>query len=156
VTGSSHASAGAASATVPTPGGVQLRWYTPQSLSTSSNPLPISSNPINIIGLGSTYDAILAVSETNFLGTITQLAPSAACTGAVTATAYTTASPAPAVLPTAAPDTTLTYYDVDAIAVVASGCTLSYQDNYVSSSGSTPAPVTINVVVTSGSNGSFQ
>jgi hypothetical protein len=139
---------------VPTPGGVQLRWYAPQNIN-SSNPIPIASNPINIIGIGSTYDAYLAVSETNFLGTITALAPTAGCTGAVTATALTAP---PGNLPTAAPYTVLTYYDIDATAVVASGsvCTLSFQDNYVPSSGPTPAPVTINVIVTSGSNGSFQ
>jgi len=159
VTGATGVAAATASATVPTPGGVQLRWYTPQSVATSTNPLPISSAPISLIGLGATYDAILAVSETNITSVapstfaISALAPSAGCTGNVTATPLTTV---PSSLPTQAPYTILTYYDVDATAVVASGCTLSYQDNYVPASGPTPAPVSINVIVTAGSGGQFQ
>ena len=66
-TGATGAGTGTLAATVARPSGVALRWYTPNYL-TQSPPLPIAAGPINLIGTGTTFQPILAISESNYIG----------------------------------------------------------------------------------------
>jgi hypothetical protein len=165
VTGYATAPTGTATASVLTPGGVQLRWYTPQSIaSTTSVPVPFTATPINLIGFGSTYAATLSVSETQFAGTITASALPAGCSGLTTSGGGATGS-VTSTLQTTVPNLSLNpiftgsatnalqqYYTVASTGVTASGCSLTFTDNYP-----TPSSASITVVVTSGSgSGSFQ
>jgi len=139
------------STTVPKPGGVSLRWYSP-NFAVQANPQPFANTPINLVGLGSTFGVLLVASEANFVGTISAPTLSAGCTGNVTSAAL---AAAPASITGAVPGSVAFYYTVSAAAVPAAACTLTFVDNYVNLLGLTPAPVTIGVSVTT-AGGTFQ
>src|SRR5471032_2142227 len=139
------------STTVPKPGGVSLRWYSP-NFAVQANPQPFANTPINLVGLGATFGVLLVASEANFVGTISAPTLSAGCTGNVTSAAL---AAAPASITGAVPGSVAFYYTVSAAAVPAAACTLTFQDNYVPLAGPTPAPVPIGVSVTT-AGGTFQ
>lgn len=143
---------GTLTSTVATPAGVVLRWYTPQ-YAAQLTPQPQTATPINLVGFGATYAAILAVSEQNYVGgfTAANITTNAGCTGSVAVAPAT-----PVGLPTAAPPSTsvaqsLSYYSVTASALPATTCTITATDNYAP----TTSGVSINVLVSSAS-GTFQ
>jgi len=67
ITGATGTTAVAVTSTVPAPGGVILRWYTPNYV-TQSPPVPVTSGPINLIGLGALFASVLQISEQNYIG----------------------------------------------------------------------------------------
>ncbi len=112
-----------------TPGGVVLRWYTP-NYQTQSPPLPQAGSPINIVGTGAVFAPILAISEQNYIGGFpaANVTAAAACTGFATIVANATV---PTGLPTAAPGTSLVYYTVTGVAGItqpAAACTITAKD----------------------------
>jgi hypothetical protein len=141
-------------ATVPTPAGVQMRWYLPNYAVTSA-PVPQAASPINLVGTGATFASILAISEQNYVGGFApaKVTTSAGCAGFATAAAATT----PAGLPTAAPGSSLVYYTVTGVAAVntAGGCTVTAADSYVPLTGPVNASASIGVAITTVS-GVFQ
>ncbi|HEY4440652.1 MAG TPA: hypothetical protein VGN14_09355 [Candidatus Elarobacter sp.] len=134
-------------ATVPAPGGVQLRWVGP-GYQNQSPPIALLNGPINIVGTGALFAATLVVTENAYLGTFTAPTISAGCGGNIALSASAGAG-----LPAAAPGASTTFYTVTASGAVASGagCTISAGDTTAVPSSSAQ----ISVVVTTGS-GSFQ
>jgi hypothetical protein len=113
VTGATGVTAATATATVPTPGGVQLRWVSP-GYQNQSPPIPLLAGPINVIGTGSVFAATLVISETAYLGAFTTpaLVTAANCGGAANVTIAAVASPAPSALPTPSAGQSLSFYTV--------------------------------------------
>ena len=148
VTGATGTTAATLAATVPTPGGVVLRWYLPNYI-TQSPPVPQSASPINLAGTGSLFASILAVTEQSYVGGLASVAASGGCTGFATVAANTTT---PTGLPTAAPGNTLTYYTVTGTNAVSTtgGCNVTATDNQ-----STPSAASIAVEITT-TTGVFQ
>jgi hypothetical protein len=149
-------STGTLAASVAKPSGVALRWYTPQSL-IQSPPVPQSATPINLVGLGATYSAVLAISEANYVGgfAANKVVVSAGCAGFATAVADATPPPP---LPTAVPGSSVSYYTVTGVAAVATtgGCTVTATDSYVPLAPGTPNPsAAIGVEITT-NTGTFQ
>lgn len=149
-------------ATVAAPAGVVLRWYTPQAV-VSNVPIPQTAGPIDLVGLGSNYQAYLAISEQNYVqgfpaATTVNCAPNVTVTAdATTPTGLPTPSPA---TPTSA--SSLAYYTVLAptsdVLPLAATCVITAQDSYVPTSpASTPtnSPQSISVQVT-GNSGTVQ
>ena len=144
-------STGTLAATVARPSGVALRWYLPNYL-TQSPPVPQSAGPINLVGLGSVFATVLAISENNYVGGFpaAKVAISAwAAPGSATLAVANTTTPTG--LPTAAPGTSLVYYTVTGAATVLTtgGCTVTATDSYVPLAPGTPNPsVAIGVEIT--------
>lgn len=149
VTGATGTTAVAFAASVPTPGGTVLRWYTP-NYATQSPPLAIAAGPINLVGLGATFASVLAISEQNYIGGFTAAnIVATGCGGFATSTADATV---PTGLPTAAPGTSLVYYTITGVAAVntTAGCTITATD-----SQTTPTAASIGVSITT-VTGTFQ
>jgi len=147
VTGATGHSATLA-ATVPAPGGVQLRWVGPGYQNLPA-PVGLLAGPINIVGTGSLFAATLVATETAYLGGYTTPVASAGCGGNLAITAATPIIPP---LPTTPPGASFSYYTVTASAAIASSanCTISTGD-----SATPPSTNDIGVVVTT-SGGSIQ
>jgi hypothetical protein len=154
VTGAATGTPATLAATVLKPAGVVLRWYTPNYL-TQSPPIPISSGPINLIGLGTLFASILQISEQNYVsGFAAANVVTTGCAGFATIAPVAT----PTGLPTTAPGSSMTYYTVTGVNAVttASGCFVGASDSYVPLAPGTPNPqATIGVSITT-STGTFQ
>ncbi|HEV8019916.1 MAG TPA: hypothetical protein VGP41_01560 [Candidatus Lustribacter sp.] len=157
-TGNAPASTGTLVATVPKPGGVVLRWYTPQ-YSQQSPPVPQAQGPINVVGLGALFAPILAISEQNYVGgfAASKIVSSAGCAGPPVFATIAANGTVPVGLPTAAPGVSLVYYTVTGVTAVlpSGGCTIGATDSYVPLTGPANPTVSIGVEITSGS-GVFQ
>lgn len=159
VTGATGVAAVTLASTVPTPGGVVLRWYTP-NYTTQSPPLPQSAGPINLVGLGATFASVLAISEQNYIGgfAAANVGTTAGCSGAPPFATIAADATVPTGLPTAAPGSSLVYYTVTGGAAVPTitGCTVTAKDSYVPVAPATPNPTaSIGVSITT-SSGVFQ
>jgi hypothetical protein len=132
-------------ATVPAPGGTQLRWVGPGYQNTGP-PVPLLSGPVNMVGVGALFATTLVVSETAYLGTFTAPVLSAGCGAniAVTASAGTG-------LPGPTPGNATAFYTVTASGAIVSGagCTITTGDV----TAVPPSTSSIGVVVTTGTGG---
>lgn len=150
VTGATGTTAAAFAATVPAAGGTVLRWYTPNYI-TQSPPLAIAAGPINLVGTGTTFASVLAISESAYIAgfTAANVVASAGCTGFATSTLDATT---PTGLPTAAPGSSLVYYTITGVAAVntTGGCTITATD-----SNTPPSAASIGVSITT-TSGTFQ
>jgi hypothetical protein len=153
ITGATGTTAVAVTSTVPAPGGVILRWYTPNYV-TQSPPVPVTSGPINLIGLGALFASVLQISEQNYIGGFApaNVKTSAGCAGVPPFATIAANGTVPTGLPTAAPGTSVIYYTVTGGAAVntTGGCTISATDSYT-----TPSTANIGVSITTVS-GVFQ
>ena len=140
VTGATGTTSVAVASTVPTPGGVVLRWFTP-NYATQSPPVPQAAGPINIVGLTSLFAPILQISEQNYIGgfAAANVTTPGCGTPAVPATYFASATldtTTPAGLPTAAPGSSIVYYTItgqNAI-VTTGGCSIKAVDSFVPAS----------------------
>ena len=130
-------------ATVPAPGGTQLRWVGPGYQNTGP-PVPLLSGPVNMVGVGALFATTLVVSETAYLGTFTAPVLSAGANIAVTASAGTG-------LPGPTPGNATAFYTVTASGAIVSGagCTITTGDV----TAVPPSTSSIGVVVTTGTGG---
>lgn len=132
--------------TVATPGGVVLRWFLP-NYATQAPPVPQTGSPINIVGLGSQFAVVLAVSESNYVGGFPIANVTNGCNANATVAALAVSSP----LPTAAPGNSVAYYTLTANTQPAATCNITAVDSYVPVAPATANPsASITVDVTSG------
>ena len=138
----------AVGASVPAPGGVVLSWVADAAYATQPAPITPLAGPINLIGVTSTFGAILVVSETHYVSTFA--APVVTC-GANLA-ALTAATQGNIAGPSAALGQTQVYYNVAAAATAVgfapSACTITVTDNQP-----TPSTGTIGVSLTTTGGG---
>ncbi len=144
VTGATGTTAATLPVTVPTPGGVVMRWYGANYLNFSP-PVPAPPGPVNLPGTGPLFAAYLAISEQNYIGGIT--AGNVVLSACVPAGAVVIAPvAAPTMLPTAAPGNTLLYYSVTG-AAGSTTCLITATDSQTPTASS----ANVGVVVTGGS-----
>ena len=147
-TGATATSTVAVGASVPAPGGVVLSWVADAACATQPAPITPLAGPINLIGVTSTFGAILVVSETHYVSTFA--APVVTC-GANLA-ALTAATQGNIAGPSAALGQTQVYYNVAAAATAVgfapSACTITVTDNQP-----TPSTGTIGVSLTTTGGG---
>ena len=134
-------------ASVPAPGGVQIRWLGP-GFANETPPIPFEAGPINMIGTGSMFATTLIVSESAYLGSFSAPVVSGACAGGVAAGTPTTTTPS--VLPMPAIGTATEYITVTASAAIATnaGCTITVKDN---ATPQTTGSIGVNVTTAGGS-----
>jgi len=134
-------------ATVPAPGGAQIRWVGP-GYQNQTPPVSMLAGPVNMVGTGALFAVTLVVTETAYLGSFTTPTPSAGCGANLTVAA----SAGTGLLGPTAGNATA-FYTLTASGAIASGagCTVSTGDV----TAVPPSTSQIGVVVTTG-NGGFQ
>ena len=142
------------SATVPAPGGVKLQWVANAALATQPAPIAPLAGPVNLIGVTSTFGAVLVVSETHYLGAFNAPVLSGACGANLSAPVTSTnANLANITQPSTALGQSQVYYDESAPSTavaftLASGCTVTVTDKQT-----TPSSASMGVVLTTSSGG---
>jgi len=136
---------------VPAPGGVTLSWVSNVAYTTLPAPVSPQPGPINLIGVTSTFGAVLVVSETHYVSTFAAPVLSGACGANLSAPTTTTQGVIAG--PSAALGQTQVYYAVSAPAAAAAfalgaGCTISVSDMQ-----GTPSTGTIGVSLTTTGGG---
>jgi hypothetical protein len=144
-TGTSTVSVGAS---VPAPGGVVMSWVANAAYATQPAPITPLAGPINLIGVGTTFGAVLVVSETHYVSTFGT--PVVTC--GTNLAALTAATQGNIAGPSAALGQTQVYYNVAAAAAAVgfapAACTITVTDNQP-----TPSTGTIGVSLTTTGGG---
>lgn len=151
ITGEVGTAAVAVGASVPAPGGVTVGWVAMVGYKTLPAPVSPQAGPINLIGVTSTFGAVLVVSETHYVKTFGAPVLSAGCGANLSAPTTTTQGPIAG--PSAALGQTQVYYLVAApsaaVAFASSaGCTISVSDTQT-----VPSTGTIGVSLTTTGGG---
>ena len=109
-----------------------LQWVANAAYASQPAPITPLAGPINLIGVTSTFGAVLVVSETHYLGTFQAPILSGGCGANVSA--LTAATQGNIAGPSAALGQSQVYYNVSAPAAaapfgLAAGCTITVKDN---------------------------